>query len=144
MSSIRRRLTVPEVTSLLDQTAVNNLILAGTVNGLVNSSTVNTKITVARINELVSSDTIKATINGLLNTPIAGDVGSFVLAQVRVDGVLSMSLGDTVLGSKLMLASAYGAFHDVRLSGTWECLGETNERDNGRNEGAATLFRRVS
>lgn len=147
MSGIRSRLKTEDITKLLDQTVVNDLILAGTVNSLVNSSTVNSKVTVSRINEIVAGATVSETIVGLVaGGTVAGGVGSYAFAQVDLGGPASMTLGDTSDGQYLMLATSYGAINGVNLgAGTvWACMGETTNRDDDRNEISATLFKRIS
>lgn len=55
MTSIRRRLTVPEVSALLDETAVNALLNEAAVNSLIKAATVNGLLTASAVNNLISN-----------------------------------------------------------------------------------------
>lgn len=96
MSSIRRKLTVPEVTSLLDQNAVNNLVTSATVNSLVTSATVNSKVTSSTVNNKLTEVAVNNLITGLtVNSLVTDTRVNELVSAIRVNELVT---SDTVNG----------------------------------------------
>jgi hypothetical protein len=116
MSSIRRRLTVPEVSGLLDQTTVNNLVTSARVNSLVTSARVNSLVTSERVDELLTNKIKVGTIYINDNSSLPIDMGSTVAGAVVAFndlGNIHTACGVTWSGSVITIRNSSGANQSI-------------------------------
>lgn len=116
MTSIRRRLTVPEVTALLDQAAINNLITSPTINNAVTAATVNGLLTSAGVNSKVTN---KMRVGSVLipdNNQTTVNVGATVTGAVvcfNEPGNIETACGVTWSGSVLTIRNSSGSMQNI-------------------------------
>ena len=71
----------------------------------------------------------------------AGSVGTYAFLISTNANASTFSFGDTTAGSGLQATNASGSIGSTPLSGTWRCMGQTD--DNVQSE-RATVFLRIS
>lgn len=121
-------------------TAVNGAVFTGDGAGLTNTDAGALSSGTIAVARLPSTNGARDWIQSLLALSPAGSLGSFIYA-IRDSGAATVAFGGTAAGSTLTPCSSEGRVSGGSVTGTWRCLGRTE--DSGNQGSRVSLWLRI-